>query len=244
MVGDVAHRVDGLLGGPGGDQHLQALHILFQGQVPQDVLEHHLRLHHLAHTAVTAGQMAAHRLDQLHAVVLQLFQIVLHDGVFVHLGVHGRSHQLFALAGQQSGGEHIVRQTIGQLTDHVGGGGGHQGDVRLLGHRHMLHIELKVPVKGIHQAFVAGEGLEGDGVDKVGGVLGHQHLNVRVLLDQKAGHGGHFICRDAAGDRQHHMFSLEHVAVSPFCPATGPVFSAFYYNTKTHPAQGRRSTRK
>ena len=227
MVGDITHRVDGLLSRPGGDQHLQALHVLFQSQIPQDVLEHHLRLHHLAHTAVAAGQMAGHRLDQLHAVVLQLFQIVLHDGVFVHLGIHGRRHQLFALAGQQGGGEHIVRQTIGQLADHVGGGRGYQSNVRLLCHRHMLHIELKVPVEGIHQTFVAGEGLEGDGVDEVGGVLGHQHLNVRVLLHQQACHGGHFICRDAAGDRQHHMFSLEHVAVSPFSGLQKPGFVCF-----------------
>ena len=96
---------------------------------------------------------------------------------------------------------------MGQLGQHVGGGGSDEDKVRPVGHSDVLHAVLKVPVKGVHQGLVAGELLKGDGGDKLGGVLGHNDLDVGVLLDQGGGQGRRLVAGDAAGDPQHHCLS-------------------------------------
>ena len=50
----------------------------------------------------------------------------------------------------------------------------------------MGHIKLEIPVKGIHQALVPGQCFKGNGVDKVCGVLRHQHMDIRMKFHQTA----------------------------------------------------------
>lgn len=52
-------------------------------------------------------------------VAPQQVQVVLRHRIFVHACVHGRRGQLGAVAGQYRGGQHIVRQTVGQLGKHI-----------------------------------------------------------------------------------------------------------------------------
>ena len=42
----------------------------------------------------------------------------------------------------------------------------------------MRHMKLKIPVKGIHQTFVAGQRLKSDGRNKMRGVLRHDHMYI------------------------------------------------------------------
>ena len=178
------------------------------GQIVEDDLQQHLRLWHLSLAHGAAGQIPAGRLYHLPAIVPQDIQVVLGHRVLVHLGVHGRHHNFGAVAGQHGGGQHIVRQAVGQLGDDVGGGRRDHHQVRLVGHGDMLHLEGEIPVEGVHQRLVAGQRLKGHRRDKLRGVLGHEHLHIAPQLHQSGSQVGHFIRGDPAGDPQHHRLSL------------------------------------
>ena len=209
VVGDVPHRVHRLAGGPRRDHHLHALHILCAGQLPQAVVHEHALLRQAAGAHVAAGQQPGAGGDHGKAVVFQRFQIVLGDGVFQHVGVHGRSHQLGAGGGQRHGGQHIIGQAVGQLGQHVGGGRGDQHQVGGVGQRHMGHVVLEIAVKGVHDAPAVGQRLKHQRRDELGGVFGHQHMHVGAQLDQRVRHVGHLVGGNAAGDAQHNGFALQ-----------------------------------
>ena len=208
MVGEIAHRIQRLLGGASGDQHLFAHHILLMSQIVEDDLQQHLRLRQLPLAHGTAGQIPAGRLHHLPAVAAQGIQIVLGHWIFVHLGVHSRYHDLGTVAGQHRGGQHIVRQAVRQLGDDVGRSRSDHHQISLVGHGDVLHLEGKIPVKGVHQCLVAGQRLKGHRRDKLCGVLGHEHLHIAPQLHQGGSQVGHFVCGDPAGDPQHHRLSL------------------------------------
>ena len=147
------------------------------------------------------------RSDNLIAERGQPLQIVLHNGVVVHIVVHGRAYKLFAGAGHDGGGEHIVRNAPGELTNHIGRGGSHHHQICLLGKGHVLYAVLKVPIEGVNEALGTGEGLEGDGVNEVGGVFRHEHLHMAVKLSEHSGKIGNFIGGNAAGYSQNNGFS-------------------------------------
>ncbi len=199
MIGDEAHRVDGFPGGACGDQDLLSGQILLIGHFLENVGQQCLGLRHFSGTDVTAGEISAGGLDHLIAEALQLLQVVLDDGIEEHLGVHGGGDDLMAGAGHDSGGQHVVGQTVGNLADDVGGGRGDEHHICPFSKGNVLDAVLEVSVEGIHQALVAGEGLEGDGIDKIGGVGGHQHLHICVELLQHGGKGSDFIVCNGAG---------------------------------------------
>ena len=67
---------------------------------------------------------------------------------------------------------------MGQLCDHIGRGRSHQHHIRQLCQGNVLHGKLKIPVKGVHQALVPGQRLKGNGIDEIGGVFCHDHMDV------------------------------------------------------------------
>ena len=201
VVGEEAHRVQGLLGGAGGHRHPHPLEGLGPGQLPGDVIQEDLRLGHLSAAHRLAGQQAAVRRDDLKAVALQGLQVVLGDGVFQHGGVHGWGHQLLALGRQDHGGEHIVGNAVGQLGDDIRRGRGNEDQVRCRGQRDVMDVVGKIPVKSVHHAAVVGEGLEGQGGDELRGIPGHHHVDLRPRLPQGRGHVGDF-CRRQCRQRR------------------------------------------
>ena len=46
----------------------------------------------------------------------------------------------------------------------------------------MLHTILKIPVKRINQTFISRQRLKRDRIDKVRGILRHQHMHICVQL--------------------------------------------------------------
>ena len=210
MVGDEAHGVDGFAGGSGCDQDALARQVLGEGPLLQDILQKGLRLRHLACAGVAAGEVAVGGLDDLIAEPLELGEVVLDDGVFKHLGIHGGGDDLVALAGHDRGGQHIVRQTVCDLADDIGGGRSHQHHIGPLGQSHMLHRILEIPVEGVHQTLVARQGLKGDGIDEIGGIPGHEHLHIRMKLFQHGGQICDLIGGDGAGDCQNDGLVFQH----------------------------------
>ena len=209
VVGEVADGVQGLLGGTGGDGDMDAGEGLLPGQLHGDSVQQDLRLRQLAAAHILAGQKAAGGLDDAEAVLPEGLKVILGDGVFQHGGIHGGGDQLAALGGQDRGGQHIVRDAVGELREDVGGGGGDEDQVRRLREGDVVDIVLKIPGEGVHHAAVVRQGLKGQGGDELGGVFRHDDVDLRPRLAETAGDAGHLIGGDAAGDAQEHTLSGE-----------------------------------
>ena len=74
----------------------------------------------------------------------------------------------------------------------------------------MLDLKLEIPVEGVDQALVSGQGLEGDRVDEVRGVLRHQHMHVGMKLVKRAREICDFIGSDTSRYAEKHGLSLQH----------------------------------
>lgn len=134
--------------------------------------------------------------------------IILHNGILIHSGIHGRRKNLRAPAGKERCSQHIVRNPMRRLGDHISGSRRCKKDVGLFCQRHMLHTILKVSVKSIHQTLIARQSLEGDGIDKIRGVPRHNHRHIRLLLHKHTGKRGDFIGRNTARHTKYNMFSF------------------------------------
>ena len=115
-------------------------------------------------------------------IMRKQFHIILRNRIPVHSCIHSRRENFRALAGKQRGGQHIIRNSVGGFGNYICGGRRHQKHVCLPCQRDMLHTVLKIPVKGIHQAFISRQLLKGNGIDKIRGVFRHNHGDVRFLL--------------------------------------------------------------
>ena len=95
---------------------------------------------------------------------------------------------------------------MGGFGQHVGCGGRYDQQVRLIRQGHVLHMVLKIPIKGIHHGAVVGQGIKGVGADELRGVPGHYHLHVIAALYQQGRQHGGFIAGDTAGHAENHCF--------------------------------------
>ena len=209
VVGQVAHRVQRLLGGAGRHGDAQPDQVLRAGNGVEDVLNEDIFLRQAAAAHIFAGQHTALGRDDGEAVTLQRGDVVLGDRVFQHPGVHGRGDQLRAFGREDGRGQHVVGDAVGHLGDDIGRGRCNEDDVGLFGQCNMGDLELEIPVESVHHALVAGERFKRDGGDELGGVPGHDDLDVGPQLAQCAGDIRHFIGGNAAGDAQKDAFSVQ-----------------------------------
>ena len=207
MVGEEPHRIQALLGGTGSDGDVQSLQILLPGDDPIDFLAQHLRLRQLAAAHILTRQHPRGRFNHRKVIAPQGCEIFLSGGIFQHGSIHGRGNELGAAGSQHRGGEHIVRQPVRQLGNHIGSCWRNENHVRLFCQRDVSHVILKIPVKGIHNAPVVAEGFKGQGGDELGGVLGENTVYLCAGFSQGAGNICHFIGGNAAGDAQKDGFS-------------------------------------
>ena len=71
MVGNIADRINGLLGRTSCDKQLQPFHILLAGALSHNIGQKSLRLRHFAGSCVAAGKIAHCRIDHFISVMLQ-----------------------------------------------------------------------------------------------------------------------------------------------------------------------------
>ena len=223
MVGDVADGINGFLRGTGRHKQADAFHVFLVFDRLARPVQNLLRLRHFSGAHVAAGQPAGSGLGHGVAVFAKQGQVILRDGGFPHPRIHGREHDLRALAGQHRGGEHIVCNAVRQFRQNVGCCRCNHTEIRLFGQRHMLHLKLKIAVKRIHGALVAGERFKRDRVDKIDGVRRHDHMHITAELDKPAHHVGSLVGGNAAADTEQDCFSLHHGCSLPsspreFCP--------------------------
>ena len=73
-----------------------------------------------------------------------------------------------------------------QFTDHISTCRCDHHYICFLCNRYMLYLKLKIPVKGIHQTFISCESFKSDRIDKIRGILCHQHMNICMAFLQRA----------------------------------------------------------
>ena len=208
MVGDIPHGIHGFLRSPGGNHHLFAAQVLLAGKFAQHIVNQDPLVRQTSRADIAARQHARAGRNDRDPVMLKRFEVILRDGVFQHMGVHGGGDQLGAVRRQRDGGQHIVRLTVRYLGNDIGGGRGDQQQVGGVCQRNMRYIILEVAVKGVHNAAAVGQRFKHQGGDELSGVFGHQHMDIRTQLDQCVRHIGHFIGSNAAGDTKDNGFSL------------------------------------
>ena len=97
---------------------------------------------------------------------------------------------------------------MGHFGADVGRGRGNQNQIGPVGQGDVLHLMGEIPVEGVDDGAAACQLLKGQRGDKLRGVLGHNDLHRRVLLDQGRAEGRGLIGGNAAGDAQKDGFSL------------------------------------
>ena len=117
-------------------------------------LQQLLRLRHLPLPHGPAGQASAGRLHNLPAVPPQEGQVILGNRILIHAGVHGGRGDFGTVTGQNSGCQHVVRQAVGQLGQHIGRGGGDDDKVGLVRQGDMFRLMLKITIKSIDRDLV------------------------------------------------------------------------------------------
>ena len=210
VVREIAHGVQRFLRRAGGDEHALSEKVLFMRRAVQDGLQQHFGLGQLALPLRAAGEAARRGLDDLPAVAAERREVVLRDGVFVHLCIHRRRDRLRAAAGQHRGREHVVGKAVGELGDHVRGRGRDQHVIRPVRDGDVLDAVSEVAVERVRERLVARELLERDGRDKLRGVFRHEHLHVRVLLHEQGRQTCRLVGRNAAGHAENDGLSPEH----------------------------------
>ena len=192
-----------------------------QGDLPQDILEDGFRLRQLPRADGPAGQAPHRGGDDGPAVLLQLPEVVLCRRILQHMGIHGRSNEPGAAAGQEGGAEHIVPQAVGDLGADIGGGGGNDHQIRPVRQGDMLHLIHRESVKGIRIRLPGGEVLEGERRDELRRVLRHHHVHLGMELHQGRCQIRRLVGRDPPGDPQQHGFPFQHVRRLPWLVSFG-----------------------
>ena len=135
-------------------------------------------------------------------------QIALHNGVCEHIHVHRGRNDNRAFHGEICCAEHIVGNSVSHLRDDIRRCGRNEHNVSLVSNRNVRYVEHEIAVEGVGHALVFCEGLEGDGIYKIGRVLCHNDVDVGMELNKAAREIRDFIRRDAARYAEYNCFSF------------------------------------
>lgn len=89
-VGDIAHRVDGLDGRPGGDHNMLALKVLLHAKNLERARNDGSRVGQTAASHIATCQVSLIGLDEHGAADAELADVVAGGSRLVHVHVHGR----------------------------------------------------------------------------------------------------------------------------------------------------------
>ena len=159
-----------------------------------------------------AGEMTAFRFDKFIAEGSQLFHIRLHDGVFVHVCIHGRYEEDFRLRRHDGGREHIVSDAVCDFADDVGGRRCYDEKVSELGKGDVFDIPFADIREHIDSDIIAGQFAEGDRCHELGGVCRHDAVDISPFLAELAHETGCFESGDPAADSYDNVLIFKHHA--------------------------------
>ena len=142
----------------------------------------------------------------------KFLQIILNDWIFVHVGIHRRSNDLFTFACHDSCCQHVIRNAAYNLSNNIRRRRSDQHHIRLFCQRDMLYTILKIAVKCINQTFGTCQCLKCDRINKIGRILRHQYVYLRMHLHKHTCQICDLICCNTPCHTEYHRFSLKHLS--------------------------------
>ena len=89
------------------------------------MLQQRLLGRHLTAARIATGQTPDDGFDDMIAVVLELLQVVLQDGILPHTCIHGWREEHRGFRSHNRRGKHVIADTGSHLADDVGRTGSH-----------------------------------------------------------------------------------------------------------------------
>jgi len=204
-VGQVAHRVQGLLRPAGGDDHAPATQAAPAAKHAPDVADQRRGFRQPPPADHPRSKAPFLRLHHQDAPRAQGGQVVLRGGVLVHGAVHRRGDDDRAAGGQRRNREQVIGQPGGQPGQGVGGRRGDDQQVGVFAQADVGDVSGQLAAAGAPHISVgraAGDRFEGEGADETLGGPGHDHRDMGAGLGQLAGQVDGLVDGDAAGDAQ------------------------------------------
>ena len=156
MISQTANRIYRLLRWPGSDEHFFAEKIFLKSNFFQDIFQKSLRFRHFSCACISAGKITTGRSNHFISIGNKFPDIILYNRIFIHGSIHGRRKNLLAPAGHNRCRKHIIGKAIGNFPNYIGTGRCNHYHICFLCNGNMLYLELKIPVKSVHQTFVSG----------------------------------------------------------------------------------------
>ena len=223
-VGEIAHRIDRLVGRPGGDDHAFAGERLGARAAQQllDRIRDLQRLGHAADPALAAlGHVALIGTDHCDAVGSELREVAARRRVFPHARVHGRRDQHLFVGREQHGRGEIVGVAARHLGHEVRGGRRHDDKVGLAREADVADVELAPRVEQIGERTLAGERAGGERRDELLRGPGQNAAHRGAALLEPPDQVERLVGGNAAADDQKNALAVEHRRHSiPLVPRT------------------------
>ena len=172
----------------------------------QDMPHQNVLRGHFSIPDIPTGKQSLFGRNHRKAIALQLFQIILQNGVMIHIGIHGRRNDFLTGARHSRCRQHIIRNAVCQLANHICGSRRNQKHIRLFRDGNMCHMELEIAVEGIYHTFIASQCFKGNRRNKLAGIFRHDHMHIRMQLHEHACHICHFIRSNTACYTQNNSF--------------------------------------
>lgn len=203
-IGNIANRVDYLMGRTGRDDHLAPRKRLFAG-VEQGLYGCYdlQRFGHSAFTGLAAlGHLTPVWANEMHPVFPERPGVALCGRVLPHVGVHGRCHENGLVGGKQHRRGEIIGLTGGELGHQVGGRGCDDKKVGLARKTDMADIVFVLTVEQIGEDMVRRECAHGKRRDELLCGPCHHTAHACPALAQAADQVEAFIGCDAPADQK------------------------------------------
>ena len=204
-VGDVAHRIDRLMGRAGGDQHPLAGERtrLRRAQKPLGGAGDFQRLRHPADAGLAGfGHFAGIGADHGDAVARQLRDIAAGRGIVPHQRVHRRRQQDRPVGREQDGAGEIVGMALRHLRHQVGGRRRHHDQIAVARQADMAGVELALGIEQIGVGALARQRAGGQRRDELLRGPGQHAADLDVPLLQPPDQVQRLVGGDAAADDQ------------------------------------------
>ncbi len=215
-VGEVAHGVERLLGGPGGDERHFAFQVVARHGRALDGGGDGFGIGEPSRADHPASQVAALRLHNHVSALAQRRNIGLRGGVRPHVGVHGGRNHHRSGECQVEGGDEVVGQAVGHLGDQIRGGRRDHQQIVFLGDRDVFDGALDGEQVG--EGLLAGQRGEGQRLHELPRCGGHGGPHLVAALHQQPRQFRGLVGRDAAAYAQNDL----HAPARP----TGPLPAA------------------
>ena len=204
-VGDVAHRIDRLVGGPRGDQHAFARQRA-RLRRPQKFFGGGGDFRRLRHPAdaglVGFGHLAGIGPDHGDAVAFELRDIAAGRGVVPHQGIHRRRQQDRPVGREQNGAGEIVGMALRHLGHQVGGRRRHHDQVAVAAEPDMAGVELARGIEQVGVGALVRQRAGGKRRDELLRGAGQHAADVNLPLLQPPDQVQRLVGGDAAADDQ------------------------------------------